>query len=282
MPTFLAPDGTELTYHFIGSAPDSAAPVVCLPGGMQASVYLGDLGGLDAHRQLVMLDLRGTGESGRPADSASYRCDRQVGDVEALREHLGLDQMELLGHSAGGSLAVRYAAQYPERIGKLALITPSTRSVGIEVSAESRRQLLELRKGEPWYSAAAAAFEKIAAGHGQSADWEAVSPMAYGRWDAAAQVHYAAEAEQINGEALQIFNSDGAFDPAATREGLTKVDAPVLLLAGELDWTTNPVAAAEFADLFPNAQLVVQRGAGHFPWLYDPAAFVTSVAQFLR
>jgi pimeloyl-ACP methyl ester carboxylesterase len=47
--------------------------------------------------------------------------------------------------------------------------------------------------------------------------------------------------------------------------------APVLLLAGEFDWTT-PVAAAEFADLFPNAQLVVQPGAGHFPRLYDRAA----------
>jgi len=282
MPTFPAADGTELAYHVIRADSDSAAPVICLPGGMQASAYLGDLGGLAAHRQLVMLDLRGTGESGRPADSASYRCDRQVDDVEALREHLGLDRMELLGHSAGGSLAVRYAAQYPERIGRLALITPSTRSVGIEVSAESRRQLLELRKDEPWYPAAAAAFEKIAAGHGQSADWEAVSPMAYGRWDAAAQAHYAAEAEQTNGEGLEIFNSDGAFDPVATRDALTKVDAPVLLLAGELDWTTNPDAAAEFADLFPNARLVVQPGAGHFPWLYDPAGFVTTVAAFLR
>ena len=103
---------------------------------MRASAYLGDLGGLAGYRQLILVDLRGTGESAYPADSASYRCDRQVGDVEALREHLGLDRMELLAHSAGGSLAVRYAAEYPRRIGALALITPSTRAVGIEVPAE--------------------------------------------------------------------------------------------------------------------------------------------------
>jgi len=36
------------------------------------------------------------------------------------------------------------------------------------------------------------------------------------------------------------------------------VDAPVLLVAGDLDWIITPVAAAEFASLFPNAQLVVQ------------------------
>jgi len=78
---------------------------------MQASAYLGDLGGLSAHRSLVLLDLRGTGESAVPADPASYRCDRLVDDVEALRAHLGMEQIDLLGHSAGGALAVLYAAR---------------------------------------------------------------------------------------------------------------------------------------------------------------------------
>jgi proline iminopeptidase len=46
-------------------------PLVCLPGGpMQASVYLGALGGLSSHRQLIMLDLRGTGQSAIPDDAA--------------------------------------------------------------------------------------------------------------------------------------------------------------------------------------------------------------------
>jgi pimeloyl-ACP methyl ester carboxylesterase len=248
---------------------------------MRASAYLGDLGGLAAHRQLILLDMRGTGESGHPADSASYRCDRQVGDVEALREHLGLDRMELLAHSAGGSLAVRYAAEYPHRIGTLALITPSTRAVGIEVPAETRRRILALRKDEPWYPTAAAAFEAIAAGRASTADWLAVAPVAYGRWDTAAQTHLAAEAGQRNDEAARIYNSDGAFNPVATRAGLAKVDAPVLLLAGDLDWIIDPVAATEFAGLFPNARLVVQPGASHYPWLDNPAGFVTSVAKFL-
>jgi hypothetical protein len=43
---------------------------------MRASTYLGDLGGLSRQRQLVMLDLRGTGDSGTPVDAATYRCDR--------------------------------------------------------------------------------------------------------------------------------------------------------------------------------------------------------------
>ena len=55
----------------------------------------------------------------------------------------------------------------------------------------------------------------------------------------------------------------------------------MLLVAGDLDWIITPVAAAEFAGLFPNAQLVVQPGVSHYPWLDDPAGFVTTVAKFL-
>src|SRR5580698_9286113 len=118
MPAFYAADGTELAYHVHGEG----IPLVCLPGGpMRASAYLGDLGGLSAHRQLVLLDLRGTGDSAHPADTATYRCDRQVADVEALREALGLDQIDVLAHSAGSSLAALYLTQHPHRVGELVL-----------------------------------------------------------------------------------------------------------------------------------------------------------------
>jgi proline iminopeptidase len=248
---------------------------------MRDSAYLGDLGGLGRHRELMVLDLRGSGGSARPADPASYRCDRQVGDVEALRDHLRLDRMNLLGHSAGASLAVRYAAEYPHRIGSLLLITPSTRAVGIPVRAGARRDKLELRTAEPWYPAAVEAYKAIDAGQGRKTDWTALAPMFYGRWNAAARAHLAADASQRNREAARIWNSEGAFNPEATRAALGKVGAPVLLLAGELDWIVEPAAAAEFAGLFPDARIVVQPGASHYPWLDGPGAFVAIVAGFL-
>ena len=81
MPRLTAPDGTELAYHVRGEGD----PLIVLPGGpMRASAYLGDLGGLAAHRRLILLDLRGTGDSAVPADPATYRCDRQVDDVEVV------------------------------------------------------------------------------------------------------------------------------------------------------------------------------------------------------
>ncbi|MFB6557953.1 alpha/beta fold hydrolase [Streptomyces sp. NPDC056400] len=274
MPTFTAPDGTRLAYRIHGSGD----PVVCVPGGPADSTYLGDLGGLSAHRRLIALDLRGTGRSAVPEDTSSYRCDRLVEDLEALREHLGRARIDLLAHSAGANLATQYAARYPDRVRRLALITPGTRAVGVVITGEERRELARLRKDEPWFPAAFAALEAITGGTGS--DWDAISPFFHGRWDAAARQHQAA-ARPDNAEAVTLFAAEGAFDPRATRAALTTWRGPVLLLAGEFDLNSPPRSVAEFAELIPGATLVVQRGAGHYPWLDDADRFVATTATFL-
>jgi pimeloyl-ACP methyl ester carboxylesterase len=278
MPVLSAHDGTRLAYRVFGEG----APLVCLPGGpMQDSAYLGELGGLSAHRRLIMVDPRGTGRSAIPEDTASYRCDRLTEDVEALRGHLGLDRLDLLAHSAGANIAVLYAARHPERVGRLALITPSTFAVGIAASGGSRLETARLRKDEPWFGPAFAALEAVVAGNATDDDWKAIDPLFYGRWDAAAQAHQAAQDGRRNKEAAAVFGAEGAFDPDATRAALAAFGAPVLLLAGEVDLNTPPGVAAEFAGLFPDAEFVVQPGAGHFPWLDDADRFTATAARFL-
>lgn len=278
MPTFTAYDGTELAYHEKGEG----EPLLCVPGGpMRASAYFGDLGGLTAHRRLILLDLRGTGDSAVPADPATYRCDRLVDDVEALREHLGLEEVDLLGHSAAGTIATLYAARYPKRIRRLVLITPATQSLGLTLDARDHRAAALLRKDEPWYPAAEAALKEIEAGRSPLEVWDAIVPLAYGRWDDAARAHQAASAREKNAEAAALFYGDGAFDPAGTRAALAGLTAPVLVLAGEYDGAPNPAHAEEFAGYFPGGVRQVQPGGGHFPWLDDPEWFARRVAGFL-
>jgi pimeloyl-ACP methyl ester carboxylesterase len=279
MGSFDAADGTRLAYHQAGAG----RPLVCLPGGpMRASAYLGDLGGLSAHRQLVLLDLRGTGASAVPADPASYRCDRLVDDVEALRGHLGLDRIDLLGHSAGATLALLYAARHLDRVDRLVLVGPSPLAVGLEVTDLDRREVAELRRGEAWFPDAFAAFERIWSGDATAADWTAITPFTYGRWDAAAQAHVAREASERNPDAAAAYYSAGALDPEATRASLARLRAPVLLVAGEYDVALPPKRAAEYAGLFREAELAVQPGGGHCPWLDDPEWFVRTLAGFLH
>ncbi|OLF16975.1 alpha/beta fold hydrolase [Actinophytocola xanthii] len=278
MTTFPAPDGTLLAQHVLGAG----EPLVCLPGGpMQPSPYLGDLGGLSAHRSLVLLDPRGTGGSAVPEDPETYRCDRQVDDVEAVRARLGRERVDLLGHSAGASLALLYAARHPDRVARLVLVAPSTRVVGVEVTDRHRREVAERRRDEPWFPDAFAAFERIWAGEPTEADWDAITPFTHGRWDATRQALDAQDAERRNAEAAAHYY-DGLPDPAATRAALTRLEAPVLLLAGEVDVALPPPCAAEYAALLPKAELAVQPAAGHLPWLDDPAWFVRTVAAFLR
>jgi proline iminopeptidase len=275
MPTFSSADGTRLGYHERGDGP----PLICLPGGpMQDSEYLGDLGGLPAYQKLILADPRGTGLSAMPADPASCRCDRQVDDVEALRVHLGLDRIDLLGHSAGANLAVRYLERYPDRVSRLVLVTPSPRAVGIEITGAARLAAAVLRSDEPWYPGAFAALRALVAGEESEELADQVRPFFYGRWDAAARAHSEGPYGHRNEEAIPFYLADGAFEPATTRAALKSFAAPVLLVAGEFDLNTMPWAVTEYAALFPNATLVVQPGAGHYPWLDDPERFVATIA----
>ena len=278
MPAFQALDGTELVYHVRGDG----EPLLCLPGGpMRASAYLEDLGGLARHRRLILLDLRGTGDSAVPADPASYRCDRLIDDVLALQDHLGLDRVDVLGHSAGANIAVQYALRHPGRVSRLALVTPSGRAAGLEPDAAMRRATIERRQGEPWFAEAAAAFDRIAAGGEAEEDWVAMAPLFYGRWDDAAQALDAAGEAQTNEGAAAIFAAEGAFDPSATRAGLATLDTPALVLGGGVDLQRPPAVTTEYAGLFGHATLVIQPDAGHFPWLDDPSQFVATVTAFL-
>lgn len=101
------------------------------------------------------------------------------------------------------------------------------------------------------------------------------------RWDAAAQAHAASEVAQSHEEAAEIYASGGAFAPDEARAAVAGLDARVLLLAGEVDSGPLPRIAADIAQLIPRAELVVQPGAGHYPWLDDPRRFTRTVATFL-
>ncbi|NEE01251.1 alpha/beta fold hydrolase [Phytoactinopolyspora halotolerans] len=276
--TFDAADGTRLAYRRIGTG----KPLVCIPGGpMLPSAELADLGGLSAYRTLILLDLRGTGDSAAPADPSTYRCDRLVDDVEALRTHLALDRIDLLAHSAGASLALLYATRYPERIDHLALITPSARPVRLEISDDDRRQVAELRRDEAWFPDAYAALERIQSGSATETDWSAIMPFTYGSWDQVAQAHAARADEQRNVEAAGIYYSDGALDPESTTASLADLQAPVLVVAGEYDVALPAHRAADYARLFAHADVAVLPQAGHQPWLDDPGRFAQTVNAFL-
>jgi len=277
MPRFASYDGTEIGYHVRGGGQQ----LVCLPGGPgRAAEYLGNLGGLDGSRQLILMDSRGVGLSADPADPATFGADRLIYDVEALRVHLGLDQMDLLAHSAGAILATLYAAAYPQHLSRLVLVTPGLAAVGIEGTEEQLSAALERSAAEPWYPEARAALEKIAAGDRSMDAFRASRPPFYGRWGAAAQAHATVGVAERHQAAREGFFA-ATVDPPATGAALNKLTAPVLLYAGDVDPLVTPAMVAQAGPLFNDATVTVQSGAGHYPWVDDPAVFAAAISSFL-
>ncbi|MEO6083216.1 MAG: alpha/beta hydrolase [Umezawaea sp.] len=276
MPRFTSYDGTTLTYHLRGEG----EPLLCLPGGAgRPSRYLGDLGGLAEHRQLVLLDNRGTGESDHPTDPTTYRRDHLAHDVEALRRHLGLDLIDLLGHSAGAGIAMAYAADYPDHLHHLVFLTPALRAVGLTPTAQDWERHLESHRHEPWYADATAALDDFNTDFGSAEALCAASPLLYGHWDTEAETHAADTERSI--PALRGYWADGAFQPGLTRRALVDLSTPVLVYAAERDPISPPYRCAELAELIPTATLVVQPHGGHYPWIDDPDHLCREIEAFL-
>jgi len=273
-------DGLRLAYRSMGAG----RPLVCLPTGPGlAPDYLGDLGGLPevARRSLIFLELRGSGESEVPADPTTYRCDRMVEDLEALRAHLGLDQMDLLAHSQAGDLGLLYAAAYPQHLSSMILLTPVTTAIGIEATNEQVIAAMQERKNEPWFANAEEAVIEALEGRDSAENRLHYVPFFYARWDAQTQAHSLLSEDRA--DAIEAgFIVEGMFDPEATRAALAKVTAPVMVFGGELDVLLPPEILATVAPIFPRGELVLQPGGAHLPWVDDPVWFANALARFLR
>ncbi|MER7170328.1 alpha/beta fold hydrolase [Streptomyces mesophilus] len=77
-----------------------------------------------AGRRSLLVDLFGHGYSDRPADFG-YRMREQADAVAAVLEHTGLRDVELIGHSMGGAVAIELAAARPDLIAKLVVAEPN-------------------------------------------------------------------------------------------------------------------------------------------------------------
>jgi pimeloyl-ACP methyl ester carboxylesterase len=73
-------------------------------------------------RRAVAFDLRGHGKSAAPAQPAAYAVDSLAADIGAVADSLGLGRFVLVGHSMGGSAALAYSAQHPDRVAGLVLV----------------------------------------------------------------------------------------------------------------------------------------------------------------
>ena len=108
----------------IGDGPGT--PLLLLHGGPgMASAGLADwLGDLPATRPVVLYDQLGSGRSDRPDDPSLWTLERFVEELGVVREELGLETVNLLGHSWGTMLAASYLATRPAGVRSVVFSSP--------------------------------------------------------------------------------------------------------------------------------------------------------------
>jgi proline iminopeptidase len=269
VPTLRTGDGRTLAWREAGTGP----PLLCHPGGPGGSSrYFGDLSDLANERTLILLDPRGTGDSDRPADRSAYDLEDYAADVEAVREHLGLERLDLLGHSHGGFVGMAWGGTYPDRVGRLVLADTAPRFT--DAIRERRGARVASHQGRPYFADAVAALQDQQAGRYATDDelvalYERAGPVLVPPGGDITPVADAFRAAGINADAMKHFNERvaGAMD---LRPMLARITAPTLVIAGEHDPFGGPTAD-EIAAALPRPAVVTVRGADHFPFL-EPAS----------
>lgn len=150
----LAVPGASLFVLEVGAG----EPLVLLHGGPAAShdylrPQLDRLAGTEAGppRRLVYYDQRGGGRSSLSAGTMPGGAGDHVDDLERLRAHLGVERLRLCGYSWGGLLALLYALSHPDRVERLALLSPAPAWAGARAAMlENLRRAGERREVAEW------------------------------------------------------------------------------------------------------------------------------------
>ncbi|MFI1618329.1 3-oxoadipate enol-lactonase [Streptomyces lydicus] len=245
--------------HHTVDGPDTAPPLLLGPSlGTTGAVWDPQLPALAERFRVVRWDLPGHGGTPAAETTTVPALARRVLD---LADALGIDRFGYAGISLGGAVGAWLAAHHPERITSLTLICSSARF------------------GEPagWHDRAALVRE---AGLGPVAGGTAgrwFTPAFAGSPQAVALVDTLRRTVAPTGYAA-CCDALAGFD---LRDGLARITAPTLVVAGRADPATPPAHARELADGIPDASLVELAGAAHLASVERPAAVLAALLGHL-
>ena len=283
---FLRTERAHLFLREVGDGPT----IVVLHGGpdFDHSYLLPELDRLADTFRLVYYDQRGRGRSSDGVGPGDVTIESEIEDLDRVRQLLGLESMDVLGHSWGGLLAMEYAVRRPEHVSHLILMNSGPASASD--MATLRRSLSNRRRREQ--SEAMRAIASSAAYLAGERDADA----------AFYRIHFASALPgpellaELVGRLRSNVTADGIvlarqieerlYDETWFREGydltpgLRTLQAPALVIHGDRDFIPVEIAG-HIADALPRGRLVVLDDCGHFAFIEHPDRVHTLVADFV-
>ncbi|MEO8449552.1 MAG: alpha/beta hydrolase [Gemmatimonadota bacterium] len=270
--------GAKLRYVVRGSGP----ALLVQPGGAgwggDITPYLDTFGPLESVRTVVYLEPRGLGQSARQPGPTGYNISEYVADLDALRHHLSLERLEILGHSHGGFVALTYAADFPERVERLVLVgTTPTLALG------NRERWMEHRPGAEKAAAALATQQELSPDARLRATLLEMMPVIHFHdyHAVAATFHRWMLDMVVSAEPFLSFmeHEAAAYD---ARKLLGRIAAPTLVVVGDDEMPEIMLGSELLQNGIPNARRAVLGRCGHWPMLEAPAALFEAIRGFLN
>jgi len=264
--------GAELVYEDIGAGP---RPLVLAHGltGFRDD-FREQMPALATLGRTILYDHRGHGDSTNTGDAASYSFAQLVTDLAALLDARGVARCDLLGHSMGGMIALRFALAHPERVASLVLMDTAARppdhmprapfaAAGAIARSDGMRTLATLLRAR-----AADESNRPAAERRLEAEWgEAFWERRWRRLTAMDPEAFAALVLELT-------------DHAPLLAELGAITCPTTVLVGAED-TSFLSASDELAAGIRGARLITIPDAAHSPQIENPTAWMAAIAAHL-
>jgi proline iminopeptidase len=225
-------------------------------------------------RRVVFYDQRGNGRSSALREGQSCTLADQIADLDALRRDLGVEQMDLLGHSWGGYLVMAYATKHPERVAHL-IIADSAAPKWSETEFIFKYVFPEgiERQGRLDY------FDALGDSAAGKESLHEYLRMIFYSPEKRDEFMTRADTYLYTRSVNEALNADLAkYDMWPL---LPTLRMPTLVLTGRYDMNVAPSTAWKIHKAIPGSQWAVFERSGHLPYFEEPAAFLKTVEAFL-
>jgi pimeloyl-ACP methyl ester carboxylesterase len=209
--------------------------------------------------RVVRLDARGFGRSTVPPPGYDWSLRRFAADLLGLLDYLELDKVHLIGETVGGTVALQFAYEYPERLHTVTTCTSPYKFVGAPQYLENYN-LIKAEGIEAWVRQTA---DRRVSGQSNPAHHE---------WYAQQMMQ---ASPQVVMETLAYLSTQD-LTPI-----LPQIATPALVLVAQDSDTNTPDRASGMAGLLPNSRLVAIPNASGYVQHSEPEKCVAAWREFI-